>query len=162
MAKKKNVKTKANKLRLANAVQILKGFTTGLNSDDVISFTDLYQVNNSSSPITFTLQFNNIGVGATTDAVLHDVHSGDVIKADKARDSLINIPVDTNKNVDGKFLNIKSEVTATSLTPVPDDLKVAFSISGGTENKNFILPDAKFESSGNSIFIDISIFFFHI
>lgn len=154
--------TKAKKLRLLKALTTLKTFSAGEAKGNTVSVTDTCQVNNSAGPITFTLEFNNIGSAATTDAVLHDVTGTDTTLANNAKDSLFDVAVASNATADGKFLNIKSLVTATSETHVPANLDAQLTINGGVNQKVIPLNSARFEASGDTIIIDISIFFFHI
>lgn len=159
---KKNVRTKANKIKLTKALQTIRSFSSEESSLNGVTLTDLYQVNNSSNDVSFALDFKNFGVAATTDAVLHDVNGSDTSLVNKATGSISNKVVGTNSGVDGKFLNITSAVTASSQTPVPVDLKVEFSISGGVAPRTYIITSATFNSVGDTIIIDISIFFFHL
>ncbi|HET9057979.1 MAG TPA: hypothetical protein VFN30_14120 [Chitinophagaceae bacterium] len=162
MAKKKKGITKANKTKLVKSVTALKDFVTKDSSLGGVTITNLYQVNNSANQVTFDLDFRNFGVSAVTKAELHDVNGTDVQLLNDVPGSLSNIPVGSNTLIDGKFLNIKSIVTASSQTPVPQNLNVSFSIDGGATTQAYPMPPAAFNNTGDSIVIDISIFFFHI
>ncbi len=163
MAKKTKKVSKAAKVKLTRALETIRAFNAEEALLKSVSLTDLYQVNNTlPNQVTFNLDFKNFGTATLTDAVLHDVNGTDKILLNKVSGSITNQPIDTNKEADGKFLNITSVVTATNQTPVPQDLKVDFSIAGGMASKSYAIPSATFNSVGDSIIIDISIFFFHI
>lgn len=160
MAKKKKANIAPDKKKLVKALETLKSFKSESSVEGIITVTDSFQIRNIDNNITFSLIFNTTGVGATTDAVLHDINSGDEIIVSGARDSLFNFPVRKGKIVNTKFLIIKSIVTATDLTPVPINLKAIFYLSDGVQTLNYAIPEAKFTQVGGSVIIDISIFFY--
>lgn len=125
-----------------------------VSGNDII-LSDLYDVNSSGNMVSFTLRFNNIGVATTTDVFL-----GPDQKASDEHGSLIDFPVDTNTNVAKKFLKIYSVITTTNLTPLPDHVKVDFIIKGGARQVSYPLPDYQLNEAGDSVNLDISIFFF--
>ena len=153
MATKKLLKSTQNKLKAAAAA--LNEFSTGAVINGDIILNDLYKVSAPGGPITFTLRYNNTGMAASTDVLLDDK----VLKT-KVRDSITDFPVGTK--VAGKFLKIFSAFSATSLTPVPDKLKVDFIISGGKETVTYTLPDFKLTTTGDQGNINISIFFLNV
>ncbi len=148
----KNANFKFSELVLKNSVQTLKAFSHSVISGNDIILNDKYQVDASSNQITFSLEFNNVGAATTTDVFLDSLK-----KVDAANGSLINSLVDTDLNVDGKFLKIFSAVTATSLTPLPDDLKVDFTISGGVNDVTYPLSAFKLNAAGDTVNLDIEI-----
>lgn len=164
MAKKTKKVSKAAEVKLAKALETIRAFSTEEASLNGVALRDIYQVNKDSlNQITFTLDFRNFGVSAVTDsAVLHDVNGTDKTLVSGVTGSILNEPVGTNEEANGKFLNILSSVMATNETPVPQDLKVDFSITGGAAPRNYTIPNATFNSVGDRIIIDISIFFFHV
>jgi hypothetical protein len=155
MPKKKILKSTQNKL--AKAVDVLKSFSTGVVQGNDIILNDLYLVNDTDNPVTFTILFNNVGVATSTDVFLDN----NLLK-EKILGSITDFPVGTNKSVAGKFLKIFSAILVTPLTPVPDDLKVDFSISGGASNVSYPLPSFKISAAGDKVNLDISIFFLHV
>lgn len=144
-------------LALSNAIQTIKAFTTGVVSGNDIILNDKYQVDASNNQVTFTLEFNNIGVATSTDVFLDNVQL-----ANAAHGSLIDFSVDTDINVDGKFLKIFSAIVISTLTPLPDNLEVDFTIKGGIKSVNYPLPVFKLNAVGETVNLDISIFFFHL
>lgn len=155
MPKRKILKSIQN--RLAKAVNTLKSFSIGTVQGNDIILNDLYQVNDSENPVTFTIRFNNIGVATSTDIFLDNN-----LLQDKILESIIDFPIGANKNVAGKFLKIFSAILVTPLTPVPDDLKVDFSISGGASTVSYPLPSFKINAAGDKVNLNISIFFLHV
>lgn len=160
MAKKKKL-TEANKKKLINAGETLKNFATSSAVENILNVTDIYDVNNAGTLVTFDLVFLTKGVGAITTAVLHDaITSVDLPIATDERDSLIKHPIKIDSVVNRKFLKMVAKVAATNLTPVPADLKVNFILSGGASDKNIPIPPASFKEVGDQVIIDFSIFFF--
>lgn len=155
MAKKKILKSTQNKI--AKAVDILKSFSDSSVSGSDIILNGIYLVNGSSDPVTLTMLFNNIGVATSTDVLLDN----NSLKS-KIQGSLTNFVVGTNAAVAGKFLKVFSAVGASNLTPVPDDLKIDFSLSGGVSTVSYPLPPFKLNKVGDKVNISISIFFLHI
>ncbi len=161
--------TKATKMKLmkaATAIQDFSGTTLTKDKTDspllaILNVTDSYRLLNNKSDITFTLKFLNVGVGATTNAVLADALTDKEISIVKdERDSLINHAIKKDNIVNRKFLNLRTTITATELTTLPAALKVEFTIFGGIQDKTYEIPKASFKNKGESIIIDISIFFF--
>lgn len=160
MAKKQKL-TKAAKQKLLKAADVIKNFSSVSAIGDIINITDSYRINNNGSPLTFSLVFNTVGVGAITTAVLHDaINDVDLPVVKDARDSLVDQPINTDTVANRKFLKISSTVAATPLTAVPVNLDVDFSISGGIENTSYPIPAASFKAVGDQVILDISIFFF--
>lgn len=163
MAKKRSkLRLKSAKSKVLKALDTIIRFNNSEQTDDILSVTDIYQVDASTNTVRFTLEFNTIGVAATTDAFLEDIHAGKVRLVDKGKDSLRDISIGKNKEISGKFLQIDSIVTATPVTPLPTDLKVNFSIIGGVSNRTYTIPPARFKDVGDSFIIDIQIFFYSL
>jgi hypothetical protein len=166
MAKTKTI-TKANKAKLNKVAQTLQAFTASTaataasSSAPVVSITDIYTIGNSGNQITFSLVFKTKGVGALTDAVLHNVTSPDKPIVTGGKDSLLNIPLGIDTSLNGIFLKINSVVAATNLTtPLPAALDVDFSLMGGQVTKNFPLPNRQFNKVGDSFILDFTIIIF--
>jgi hypothetical protein len=161
--------TKAAKIRLIKAANAIENFSassaekdlTDSPLQDILNITETYRINNDGSMLTFNLIYRNPGVAAITNAKLHDpISSTNAIVVNKEQDSLTNhsIAIDTMANK--KFLEMRSIVVASDITPVPADLLVEFSISGGVEDVTFTVPPSSFKEVGDQIILDISIFFF--
>jgi hypothetical protein len=161
--------TKAAKLNLVKAADIIEKFSSSSAEkdlsdsplQDILNITETYRIKNDGTPLAFTLRYRNPGVGAISNGKLHNpLTSKNTVIVNKEKDSLINhsIAVDTVANK--QFLEIRSTVAASDLTPVPTDLSVEFSISGGVEDKEFSIPASAFKEVGDQIILDISIFFF--
>ncbi|MGF2413776.1 hypothetical protein [Ferruginibacter sp.] len=168
MAKKKKP-TKTNKLKLIKAADMIEGFSvTSSEKDtsdspiqDILNVTDSYRIKNIGSPLTFNLIFKTKGVGAITNAVLHNaITSTDKPIVVNEKDSLQSHPIEMDTVANRQFLEMRSIVAATNLTPVPADLEVEFLISGGVEDKLYAIPAASFKEVGDQIVLEISIFFF--
>ena len=165
MAKTKTI-SKATKLKMIKAAQTLNAFPSEKNDTpaskalNVLPVTDTYILGKTGSGVTFSLIFNNKGVGALTDAELHNVTDPDKVLVKGGRDSQINIAIGTDNNLNAIFLNINAVVAATNLTPLPSDLDVDFSITGGIVPRTYTIPPAQFKNVGDSFIIDISIFLF--
>ena len=166
MAKTKSI-TKANKIKLNKVAKTLQAFTATASTTTpsttaalVISITDVYTIGNTGSPITFNLVFKTKGVGALTDAVLHNVTSPDKPIVTGGQDSLLNISLGIDRDLNGIILKVKSVVTATNLTPLPSALDVEFSLMGGQVTKTFPLPDRQFNNMGDSFILDFTIIIF--
>jgi hypothetical protein len=155
MIKKKILKSTQNKI--ANAVDTLKSFSDSTVSGNDIILNGIYIVNNSADPVTLTMLFNNIGIAASTEVMLDN----NTIPP-KVQGSLRNFGVGTNTDVAGKFLRVFSAVAPTNMTPVPDNLKIDISLSGGTGTVPYTLPSFTLNTVGEKINISISIFFLHI
>src|SRR5258705_11957896 len=117
MGKTKSI-TKANVSKLNKVAKTLQAFTataTPATSDTdgtVIPITDVYTVGNSGNEVILNLLFNTRGVGATTDAFLHTVSTPDKqIVPSGTRDSLVNISLGIDKDLNGVILKTKSIVT---------------------------------------------------
>lgn len=159
--------TKANTAKLNKVAKVLQAFTATASpaasapDGPVISITDIYTVGNSGNEVILNLLFNTKGVGATTDAFLHNVSMPDKpIVPPGTRDSLVNVSLGIDKDLNGIILKSKSVVTATNLTPVPVALNVEFILSGGQATKNFPLPARQFTNVGDSFIIDYTIIIF--
>ena len=165
MAKTKSM-TKANKIKLNKIAQVLQTFAANNTANAaavgsvVIPITDIYTVGNSGNQVIFNLIFGTKGVGALTDAVLNNVSPPDKIIVTGGKDSLLKIPLGTDKDLNGTILKIKSVVTATNFTPVPAALDVKFSLTGGQVTKNFPLPPGEFTNVGDTFIIDFTIIIF--
>ncbi len=155
MAKKKILKSTQNKL--TNAVEALKAFSNAVVSGKDIILNDLYKVNDSGDPVTFTLNFNNIGVSTSTDIFLDNN-----LLQEKVHGSITGFPVGSNKEVRSKFLKIFSSIVTTPLTPLPAKLKVDFIISGGDGPVTYEIPSFDLKQVGDTVNLDISIFFLHL
>lgn len=178
MAKSKSKKNKLLKAvediekfvsKMEKAKETISNFSEASSENDltdskvqqILNISDTYRIKNNGEQLTFNLIYKTEGVGAVSDGVLESINPPSVKQiVTKEKDSIINklIAVDTEAN--RKFLNIKSLITATNLTPVPADFKAEFSISGGEEVKEFPVPEASFKEVGDQIILDISIFFF--
>jgi hypothetical protein len=168
MAQKKKL-TKAGKLKLIKAVETIESFsvvssekdTSDSPVQDILNITDSYRIKNAGDPLTFNLIYKTKGVGAITNALLHNaVTSVNRQIVINERDSLVTHPIEIDTVANRQFLEMRSIVAATNLTPVPADLEVEFSISGGIDDKVYTIPPATFKASGDQIILEISIFFF--
>lgn len=155
MAKKKILKSTQNKI--TKAVSTLKSFSDSAVSGSDIILNGIYLINDSDNPVVLTILFNNIGIAASTEVMLDN----NTIPP-KVQGSLQNFVVGTNKEVAGKFIRIFSAAAATNLTPVPDDLKIDFSLSGGAGTVSYPLPPFTLSEVGSKVNISISIFCLHI
>jgi hypothetical protein len=160
MAKTKKV-TKAAKEKLVKAAQALENFSDSSAIGDILGVTGTYRTKKDGSPLIFSLLYKTKGVGAETDAVLHQASTEtDTVVLSNAKDSIKNQPIGTDAEANRKFLNIRSVVGASNLTTVPADLDAEFVISGGVEEKSFPIPPASFSDVGDQFILDISIFIF--
>jgi hypothetical protein len=159
-AKKKKL-TRAGMLKLVKAGETLRTFSTRTALEDVLTVTDIYDVNKDGKDIIFDLIFTTRGVGAITNAVLHDAMTGeDSPVATDELDSIRAHPINTDIVVNRKFLKMRSLITASNETPVPAGLEVNFTISGGVAPKTYAIPPATFTEVGSQVELLISIFFF--
>ena len=165
MAKKTTI-TKANVSKLNKVAKILQTFSaTGASNASkltgpVISITDIYTVGKTGNNVQFNLTINTKGTGASTNAFLHNT-TGPVLQViTGGKDSLSNIDLGIDSNLNGVILKITTIVTATDLTPVPVALNVQFSMSGGQAAKDFPLPPNQFNDVGDSFIIDYTIIIF--
>lgn len=165
MAKTKSM-TKANKVKLNKVAQVLQTFAannianTAVAGSTVIPITDIYTVGNSGATVSFDLVFRTKGVGALTDAVINNVTPPDKVIVAGGKDSLLKMPLGTDKDLNGTILKIKSVVTATNLTPVPTALETDLSLTGGQAIKTFPLPPGQFTNVGDSFILDFTIIIF--
>lgn len=153
----KNKIPKATQNKIAKAADVLKSFSDSSVSGTDIVLNGIYLVNGSAGPVVLTMLFNNIGAATSTDIML-DTNT----LAPKVQGSVTDFAVGTNAAVAGKFIKVFSAVAATNLTPVPDDLKVDFSLSGGAGPVSYPLPAFKLNNVGDKVNISISIFLLHI
>jgi hypothetical protein len=161
--------TKAAKIKLIKAAETIKAFATSTAVKDttdspiqsIVTLTGSYQLKNTGDSIFFNLLLHNVGVGATTNAVLHDASTDkDILIVADEKDSLVNHLIKTDKIASRKFFKLRTTLTATILSTFPANLQVSFSIQGGIEDKMYTIPKAVFKKAGDSIIMDISIFFF--
>ena len=143
--------------KISKAVGTLKSFSSATVSGNDIILNDFYAVNDEDSPVTFTFSFNNIGLAVTTDILLDNV----VVK-EKITESIRDFAIGSDKTVANKFLKLFSSAAATSITSVPAELKVDLVISGGVATKSYPLSSFTLNEAGDTVNIDISIFFLHV
>lgn len=155
MAKKKILKSTQNKI--AKAVDVLKSFSDASVSGNDIILNAIYLVNDTADAVKLTMQFNNIGAATSTDIMLDSS-----TLSSKIQGSVQDFVVGTNAAAAGKFLKVFSAVAATNLTPVPDDLKIDFSLSGGASTVSYPFPPFTLNKVGDKANLSISIFFLHI
>jgi hypothetical protein len=155
MAKKKLLKSTQNKV--TKAQDTLKTFSNSAVSGNDIILNGIYLVNDSAGKVTLTMLFNNIAIAGSTEVLLDNNTIPPTVQG-----SLKNFVLGKNAEIAGKFLHVFSAVKATNLTPVPDDLKIDISLSGGAGTVAYPLPAYTLKADGETVNLSISIFLLHI
>lgn len=150
-------KQKLNKL--LKAVSELNTFTAITTEDTTIHLDDIYKlINNSDEIITFSLLFYNIGVATTTNAYLEKTKILGPING-----SINDFSIEKNNNLNGKTLSIISSIATTEQSEpyLPADFKATLVIKGGKSTIKYAIENQiKLENVGDTILLNISIFFY--
>jgi hypothetical protein len=149
---------KATITKVSKAAETLQSFSSATVVGNDIILNSIYLVTDSPNNVIVNLEFSNTGIAALSEVMLNntDLPNG------KIKGSVINFPVGSNSSVKGSFLKIFSALAVTNKTPVPDDLKVNFTLSGGQSDAEFILPEFKLQKTGDNVNLNLSIFFLHV
>ena len=168
MAKNKKL-TKAIKLKIIKAKEILDQFSTATAEEDLsdsatrhaLNITDTYQIKKDGSNLSFSLVFLTAGVAAVTTAKLNDPVTSLNIPIDNIpNDSIEDKLIATDTIAAKKFFELRSTIVATNFTNVPAAFKATFTVNGGVKSVSFPVPNASFKEVGDRIVLDVSIFIF--
>jgi hypothetical protein len=166
---KANKLTESAKKKLINAANVIKSFTTietnAISSSSskaiilpLVSVT--YPTNHNNTNLSISLVIKTVGVGGNTNVSIHETGIPDIDIHPLKKGSFDNFVLGKDNALDRKFIRIVSTLSATSLTPVPADLKITITIEGGMQTKVVENYPAKYINVGDAFILETNIFFY--